>query len=108
MFTCLRCSKTKTEDIPIDSDAHITYTVEDDASNTAACTEAGTMKQQEICSRCGETIGETTIDTKPLGHLFSEPIYEWNDDLSSAYAKRICQRDGAVRWSLRRQKQILR
>ena len=66
----------------------------DEESNTATCTEAGTMKQHEICALCGETITTTEIDTEPLGHLFWDLTYEWADDMSTVTAKHVCARDG--------------
>lgn len=94
VFTCARCGDTTEEEIAADPAAHMTYTDEDDESNTATCTQTGTQTQRVICALCGEVLETRTIDAAPLGHLFGAPTYVWADDMTAVTATRVCLRDG--------------
>lgn len=93
-YYCERCGESKTEEISPEPDAHITFTEEDETSNTATCTEGGRQTQYEICSLCDKVIETRRISTEPLGHKWSDVTYKWAEDDSNVTATRVCERDG--------------
>jgi len=93
-YYCNRCGESKTEEIAPEPDAHITFTEEDETSNTASCTEGGRQTQYVICSLCEKLIETKRISTEPLGHKWSDVTYEWAEDYSAVTATRVCRRDG--------------
>ena len=94
VFTCKRCGETKTEEIPVDPNAHNIFTEEDESTNTATCNEGGRITVYEVCSICDEIIKTKRVKTPPLEHSWSAPVYVWSDDKSSVTATRSCERDG--------------
>ena len=92
--SCKRCGETRTEELPEDPDAHITFTEEDETSNTATCTEGGRQTQYEVCSLCDTLVKTRRITTQPLGHNWGEAVYKWSEDMSEATAARTCTRTG--------------
>ena len=94
VFNCERCDETKTEEIPIDENAHDTFIDFDDSTNTATCTEAGRANRFEVCSICDKVIDQSRPETLPLGHDWGEAVYTWAEDMSEVTAVRTCDRRG--------------
>ncbi len=92
--TCSRCGETKTEEIDIDPNAHITYVEIDETTDSATCDEAGRAMQYEVCSLCNKVVSSSRVDTEPLEHDWGKPAYKWSDDNTEATATRTCRRNG--------------
>lgn len=57
------------------------------------CTEAGSAQEVTRCAICDRELSRTAVTLDPLGHDWTEPTYEWEDDLSQVRAIRTCLRD---------------
>ena len=62
----------------------------------ATCTEDGSYESVVYCSVCGEEISRETITVPATGHDYSDPVFDWSDDYSTATATFTCDSCGDV------------
>ena len=93
-FTCRRdgCGEMRTESIEKSGHEEAVRTLPE--TDTATCTEPGTIHGEKYCAVCGEALGDIDLTTNPLGHVWDVPSYTWADDKSTVAATRVCTRDG--------------
>ena len=60
-----------------------------------SCEDTGTITYTATFMNTAFTVEPKNVDIEALGHIWSEPTYEWANDNSAVTAKRVCNRDGS-------------
>ena len=71
---CTECQEGEQESIPALGHTSEGGKTERETIVEATCTEAGQVKETDICGRCGKAYGERTVDVAALGHDYVDGV----------------------------------